>query len=701
MSPFELLLDTTPMRALGWTLIHFLWQGVVWFAVHEAAQWMGRRRSAAVRYLTACLVLAGMLGSAAVTLHLEMQRIPVGAGDVRAQAARSHSMAQDALDRTAREGATPPVVAWMPSDPHTSDPAQPAHVTPPAEGRTRSLGILVRPLSLLQARLPHLDVWLPWCVVLWFAGVFLLTTRLMLGWQETQWLRTRAVRPVDAATQQRLRVLLHRMRISRPVRVLESSLAEVPTVVGWLRPVVLLPTAAITGLPPQHLEALLAHELSHVRRHDYLVNLLQTLVETVLFYHPAVWWVSQRIRDEREHCCDDAAMQLCGDAVLYARALTNMEEMRRGAMRPELAMAADGGSLVSRVRRVVGRGSEPSPPGAGIVAAVLLLGLSGLLAVSAARTAETTPNDTDSLGGRIAGIQEAQPAPQLPRPVSDTVADTPPPEPVAQRPEPASPAPPARPVFSLEEIIRLKQFEIDTDYYDQMAAVFGGIQVEEIIALRQHEVNKRYVDEMFAEFGPLDVEEVVALKIHEVNRNYVREMSHAFHRQMDLEEVVSLRQQEVCREDVEALQESGVELDPHGMARLQSQGVDAEDLAELQDLDLRGASNEDLVHLAQLGFDANDVEGLQQVLGALSLDDATALLVLGVDESEVDQLRDMGMQHPDVDQLVHMYSQGLTADVIDTILDDDMESVPVEALVLFKELGLEEVFFPEFRRRNQ
>ena len=119
-----------------------------------------------------------------------------------------------------------------------------------------------------------------------------------------------------------------------------------------MKPVVLLPASALAGLTPQQLEAILAHELAHIRRHDYLVNLLQTLVETLLFYHPAVWWLSRRIRIERENCCDDLAVSLCGDPCTYARALADLEALRGPAR--SLAMAANGGSLLQRVRRLLG-----------------------------------------------------------------------------------------------------------------------------------------------------------------------------------------------------------------------------------------------------------------------------------------------------------------------------------------------------------
>ena len=143
-----------------------------------------------------------------------------------------------------------------------------------------------------------------------------------------------ARRTAGRATWQRMATRLsRRLHIGRAITLLESALVDVPTVIGWLKPVVLLPASALAGLSPQQLEAILAHELAHIRRHDYLVNLLQTLVETVLFYHPAVWWLSRRIRIERENCCDDLAVSLCGDPVAYAQALADLEALRSGPRR--------------------------------------------------------------------------------------------------------------------------------------------------------------------------------------------------------------------------------------------------------------------------------------------------------------------------------------------------------------------------------
>src|SRR5204863_2273719 len=138
--------------------------------------------------------------------------------------------------------------------------------------------------------------------------------------------------------------IARRLGVTAAVHVVESLTVDVPTVVGWMRPVILLPIAAVAALTPAQVEAILAHELAHIRRHDYAVNVLQTVAETLLFYHPAVWWISKRVRTEREHCCDDVAVGVCGDAVGYAGALAELESWRVASA--SMALAATGGSLV-------------------------------------------------------------------------------------------------------------------------------------------------------------------------------------------------------------------------------------------------------------------------------------------------------------------------------------------------------------------
>src|SRR5262249_24799390 len=153
-----------------------------------------------------------------------------------------------------------------------------------------------------------------------------------------------------------------------------SGVAHTPAVVGWLRPVVLVPAAALAGLPPEQLEALLIHELAHIRRHDYLVNVLQGVVEALLFYHPAVWWVSGHIRTEREFCCADIVVGVNGDVLTYARALAEMESFRPA--HPGVAMAANSGSLIRRIGRLLAPEERPEArtfSGAGVAMSAILV----------------------------------------------------------------------------------------------------------------------------------------------------------------------------------------------------------------------------------------------------------------------------------------------------------------------------------------
>ena len=237
----------------------------------------------------------------------------------------------------------------------------------------------------------------------WLAGVTMLTLRLLSGWIWVQRMKSHGAAPAGTAIDGLAQRLTRRLHITRTVRLLESALVDVPTVIGWLKPVVLLPTSALAGLTPQQLEAILAHELAHIRRHDYLVNLVQTLVETLLFYHPAVWWVSRRIRIERENCCDDLAISLCGDPVTYAAALAELEGLRSTGGR--LALAASGGSLVQRVRRVLGAPSHAGRAPGWLAAAVAVL---VMVSISASALGP------DGFGSRTTVTDGAVEAPQLP-----------------------------------------------------------------------------------------------------------------------------------------------------------------------------------------------------------------------------------------------------------------------------------------------
>ena len=335
MNAIQFLASQPWVESLGWTLVHFLWQGVLISAVYAFARGCTARSAPGTMYVLACAAMGAMIAAPFVTYLF----LPPAASDPVTGAAVTRSAS------AARPAGLPTIVQVAAS--------------------------AVQPIGAM-----------PWVVTFWFAGAGALSIRLAGGWVASLRLRTVKLRPAPVEWQRRLEELGARIGQSRPVRLMVSGLVHAPCVVGYLRPMVLMPVGALTGLPVAHVEALLVHELAHIVRRDYLVNILQSVAEALLFYHPAVWWVSGHIRREREMCCDDVAVSTTGDVLGYAEALMGMASARLVA--PELALGADGGSLSARIARLLGRPRPASRRPAG-VGAVLLVVATALFAQAPAR----------------------------------------------------------------------------------------------------------------------------------------------------------------------------------------------------------------------------------------------------------------------------------------------------------------------------
>ncbi|HEV7891681.1 MAG TPA: M56 family metallopeptidase [Pyrinomonadaceae bacterium] len=325
-------MNSALLEALGWALVHFVWQGALVAAVYACVDAQAARASADARYALALSALALML-------VLPLFTAAAALDSSRGLFARGESSSASSRAGNVRERARTPDGRDASGDASLSRGA--SESGPDASGVRLWAG-------------ERLSAFVPWLVFAWLAGVLLLATRAAGGWLVVRRLR-RSAEPVASHFEELAARVAARLRVSRTVRLCRSALVEVPAVVGHLRPVILVPASAFAGLTPAQLEAVIAHELAHVRRYDYLVNLLQTAAETLLFYHPAVWWVSRRARTEREHACDDAAAAGVGDVLLYARSLAALEQTRAQKFKETaaLAVAADGGSLMRRIQRLV------------------------------------------------------------------------------------------------------------------------------------------------------------------------------------------------------------------------------------------------------------------------------------------------------------------------------------------------------------
>ena len=394
MSTLENFVSPVLTRALGWTLLHSLWQGALVAAVLAGALLLLRRQRAEVRYVASAGALGLVVALAGTTFGLYLnadagKEVQLPTGSFNAVKA----------EKPVEKDATPVSIASAGS---RGAAAASAGLRPGTTGPTVSLvavsqaGQQQEPTAHLVAShwlargLRYFDTHLPLLVVAWLLGLLAMSLRMLGGLLYVQRLRHHRVRPLGAAWQERLAAMAAQGGVRRPVALLESALVRVPLVVGHLRPMILLPLGTVAGLSSAHLEAILAHELAHVLRRDYLVNLLQTVAEALFFYHPAVWFVANCVRTERENCCDDTAAALCGgDSLRLACALTALAEWSQSAAvpaAPRLALAAIGGrgALLDRVRRLVQHRPAPPTLAEGLLAGALVLGGLGLLGSSVA-----------------------------------------------------------------------------------------------------------------------------------------------------------------------------------------------------------------------------------------------------------------------------------------------------------------------------
>jgi len=343
----------------GMALLHFMWQGTLIGAAAALLLQLLRGRSPQTRYAVACGALLMMLATPAITA-VTLARAP---GPRRLPSPTTATRSFIPALPVPLDGAR--VDANRESVSHVSDTG---------------------------------TSWLRIVVAIWMIGVVALFTRVAGAWWSVRNLQRGSMAAAPSRFQARAQHLASRLGLHRMLRVVDSIDVDTPTVVGWLKPVILLPVAALANLTPEQVDAILAHELAHIRRHDFLVNLVQIAAETGLFYHPAVWWVSSRIRAEREHCCDEIATSVCRDAIAYAEALVELEQWRTDTA--PLALTATGGPLLIRIRRILGVPSDdgPRPPAvitlAGIIAIILCVaGASYYL--RAAQDSPHTPIDPD------------------------------------------------------------------------------------------------------------------------------------------------------------------------------------------------------------------------------------------------------------------------------------------------------------------
>jgi beta-lactamase regulating signal transducer with metallopeptidase domain len=644
---------------LGWALFHFLWQGALVAALLAGIVRLFRGRSPALRYALSCGALATMLA------------LPV---------ATAWSLAARRSDASpASRRAT------------TASAATPVLLSSAAEADGLATGSAFLPRSL-RDRVESLR---PWALSAWFAGVLLLSIRFLGGLAAARRLTRRGTRPAPQVWQETLARIAGRLAISRPVRLLESTVVKVPTAIGAFRPVILFPATVFLGLPTRGLEALIAHELAHVRRHDYLVNLLQAFAETLLFYHPAVWWVSARIRVEREQSCDDLAIAATGDARSYARALMRLEEMRGAA--PALAVAAGGGNLWKRVVRLLAQNPSAGERPSAWVAGALAFAMLALL--GAAARVGPSGDWSDELGGASPVIESStpdavvRPAPEEPSPAPEPTApeetDVPAPEAPAVE-APAAEAPLAEtPDEPVPEVAEEPSIE---------SGASSALQADD--AEEPEQPGEPEIEERPAPAGTraLTADELSAFRVHGVTPEFVRSIAALGYERADSDDLVALKIHGVTPEDISEMNAVFGKRPLEEHVSFKIHGVTREEVRRLSALKLGKLSPDDVVSMKIHGVDAAYVDRLRAGGYAnVSAEDAISARIHGVAPSDAEAWNRLGFGNVSIDDLVGARIHGATPEFAAAVRAVGFSNTSLEDVVAFRIHGVDEEFLREMK----
>ena len=632
------------MQSLGWALLHFLWQGTALAAIAAVA--MAAFRKPAARYLIGIVTLGLMLAAPVATFV---------------------SYSKHANSTEFVKSSPLAAAAW-----------------PIARGNTAASGTTPRvPIRSLDA--------LPWLVEIWLLGVALFSLRSAGGFLLLERERRRQSTTVKDWVLEICYSLQDQLSIRRAVQYCESTFLQSPAVIGWFRPIVFLPATALTGLSEEQLRVVIAHELAHIRRFDAFVNVFQVCVETLLFYHPAVWWLNRRIRAEREHCCDETAVGLCGNAVEFARALTLMEEWRSA---PVFAMAANRGPLSERIRYLLGmNASGDGARKVGLAGSVLFLVTAVFAGNALFGIAYPKPAAYTGAGPIQRLVASATPRPQPVRQTAATPAAKPS---AAQNPQPAEHPVSAQSYIdgmksaglndlSADDLIALKIQGVTPEYVRAIHDLGFQPDADGLVGLKVQGVTPEYIKELRSLGFKPDVDEIIGMKVQGVTADYVQGLK-AVGIQANGDEIVGLKVQGVTPEYVRELQATGLRVDADDIVGLKVQGVTAAYVKGLRDQGLNPDSD-DVIGMRVQGVTPEYIRDIRALGLNPSAEELVGMKVQSVTADYIKTLQSAGFK-PDVDEVIGAKVQGITSEFIDAARKHGFQNLTISKLIQLKNLGI-------------
>ena len=685
MNGISTLLSSPIGQAIGWALLHLLWQGVLVAAILAATLALLSKQSANARYLASCgaLVLIVVLGVATA------YRAYDGSG---MSGVRSRSEA---------------INVAIPASP-TQDAALQSLVSDNRQPTTGNWFTSVA--TYTRSHLPQI-------VLVWLTGVLLLSVRLLFGWLRAHAIAKRNASEAAPEWQRAASRLAQALNLRRAVQLLESAAVEVPTVIGWLRPVVLLPAATLTGLSTEQMEMILAHELAHIRRNDFFVNLMQAVVETLLFYHPAVWWISNRIRVEREHCCDDVAVSVSGNALVYARALTRLEELRVDDA--QAFVAANGGSLIGRIRRLAGaRAESPNAPsrfvaGAALLTVLLALVIAPSLPLHGAQKADTpapkpkaaqTTVDVKASEGETAEATDEGDVE-----IGDDADGPTPPVP----PTPALAGVPAGIAGGIADGIAggiaggISDGVVDGVIANVAPAIaVAGVPyprpaiavAPRAVAIRAAASARMAMIDRLGTPEPPEAPEAPAAPMVWAARGHRRHIGEGG--KLTVDDLIELRAAGVTPAYIDTMRGAGLgDLSLDDIAEMKAVGVTPEYIRSLKDAGIKFDSARNVTELRAIGVTGDYVAQMRAAgFTNLTMKELTSLRAMGVSPTYVKQLADAGYKNLTPHEIVELRAQGVSPEFIKSLNDAGYTNLSVKDLVRMAAMGVNAEFIRDLAK---
>jgi beta-lactamase regulating signal transducer with metallopeptidase domain len=602
---------TPTVQAIAWTLIHFCWQGAAIALIYRGLSFLTVQSSSNTRYLLALSSLLLMLAASVATFGFEMRTSPSTSAF-----ATSGSVAHYRIS---------PVKTPQPGAPQP-DAAVPSSAPLPFSDSLLSLPALPLPVVRL------IDGF-------WLLGVLTLALRSIGGWWLIQRLRATATVEASAAVRASFHHIAHMLGLKQPVLLRVSSAIAGPVTVGAVRALVLLPLSAVTSLGPEELEVVLAHELAHVRRADFIWNLAQTFVENLFFFHPAVWWIGSRIRHERELCCDDLALTICPDPVVYANALFRLEQQRSRQL--QLAMALDGHqparTLRMRIARILGEpvseAANRGPFSLVAAAAVLVILLLPVPQVLASLKPAPLPAHSQVAASTVASTQVISASVHLSAP-AEVIAPI-----VSNVTAPAVAI--ATASIDAQATAEPQQSESESkggkgNYIDRMKAAGYDVDLDKYIAMKIQDVTPEYAAAMSKiGFGKLSADDLIACKIQGVTPEFIAGVKRSGLEVKSIQDAISYRIFDVSPEFIAQMKAAGFSgMTSQQLLAMRVQGITPEYARSILQ-QFPGATPEDIVKTRIFNIDAAFIEmAKKHGFSGLSLEKLVQLRISGIFDDE-------------------------------------------------------------------